>query len=91
MKYREGSCCSKLSKCKELRENDGGIYTEHMVISLSRVTETAVAGSTVCKSIFIVGKMILQILRHHQKPQTNVMNLVLYILKLFNEMLSFGF
>ena len=67
MKYREGSCCSKLSKCKELRENDGGIYTEHMVISLSRVTETAVAGSTVCKSIFIVGKMILQILRHHQK------------------------
>ena len=39
----EPSCCSKLSKCTELREKDGGIYTEHMVISLSRVTETAVA------------------------------------------------
>ena len=35
---------------------DGGIYTEHMVISLSRVTEIAVACSYVCKSIFLCGK-----------------------------------
>ena len=49
---REGSCCSKLSKCWDLRENDG----EHKVISLSRVTETAVACSSVCKSIFLCGK-----------------------------------
>ena len=56
MIYGEGSCCSKLSKCWELREKDGGIYTEHMVISLSRVTEIAVACSSVCKSIFLCGK-----------------------------------
>ena len=56
MIYGEGSCCSKLSKCLEFREMDGGIYTEHMVISLSRVTETAVACSSVCKSIFLCGK-----------------------------------
>ena len=30
-----------------------GVYTEHMVISLSRVTDTAVACSSVCKSIFL--------------------------------------
>ena len=52
----EGSCCSKLSKCWELREKDGGIYTEHMVTSLSRVTEIAVACRFVCKSIFLQGK-----------------------------------
>ena len=46
--YGDGSCISKLSKCWELREKDGGIYTEHMVISLSRVTEIAVACSSVC-------------------------------------------
>ena len=51
--YGKGSCCSKLYKCWELRENDGGIYTGHMVISLSRVTEIAVACSSVCKSIFL--------------------------------------
>ena len=56
MIYGEGSCCSKLSKCWELREKDGGIYTEHIVISLSRVTETAVACSSVCKPIFLCGK-----------------------------------
>ena len=56
MIYGEGSCGSKLSKCWELREKDGGIYTEHTVISLSRVTETAVACSYVCKSIFLCGK-----------------------------------
>ena len=50
----EGSCLliSKLSKCWELREKGEGIYTEHMVISLFRVTETAVACSSVCKSIW---------------------------------------
>ena len=53
MIYDEGSCCSKLSKCWELREKDGGIYTEHMVISLSRGTETVVACSFVCKPIFL--------------------------------------
>ena len=53
---REVSCCSKLSKCWELKEKDWGIYTEHKVISLSRVTETAVACSSVCKSIFLCGK-----------------------------------
>ena len=52
----EGIYCSRLSKCWELREKDGGIYTEHMVISLSRVTETAAACSSVCKSIFLCGK-----------------------------------
>ena len=52
----EGSCCSRLSKCWELREKDGGIYTEHMVIYLSRVTETAAACGSVCKSIFLCGK-----------------------------------
>ena len=56
MIYGDGSCWSKLSKCWELREKDGGIYTERMVISLSRVTETAVACSSVCKSIFLCGK-----------------------------------
>ena len=56
MIYGEGNCCSKLSKCWELREKDGRIYTDHMVISLSRVTETAVACSSVCKSIFLCGK-----------------------------------
>ena len=56
MIYEEGSCCSKLSKCWELREKDGGIYTEHMVISLSGVREIAVACSSVCKSIFRCGK-----------------------------------
>ena len=54
--YGEESCCSKLSKCWELREKDVGIYTEHIVISLSRVTEIAVACSSVCKSIFLCGK-----------------------------------
>ena len=44
---------SKLSKCWEFREKDGGIYTEHMVILLSRVTETAFACSSVYKSIFL--------------------------------------
>ena len=34
---------------------DRGIYTEHMVMSLFRVTETAVACSSVCKSIFLCG------------------------------------
>ena len=52
----EGSRFSKLSKCWGLREKDGGIYTEHMVISLPRLTETAVACSSVCKSIFLCGK-----------------------------------
>ena len=42
-----------------------------MVISLSRVTETAVASSSVCKSIFFVGKMTLQILRHRQRASDN--------------------
>ena len=32
------------------------IYTEPMVISLSRETETEVACSSVCKSIFLCGK-----------------------------------
>ena len=35
---------------------DGGIFTEHMVISLSIVKEIAVACSSVCKSIFLCGK-----------------------------------
>ena len=35
------------------REKDGGIYTEQIVISLSNVTETAVACSSNCKSIFL--------------------------------------
>ena len=48
MLYGEGSCCSKLSKCWKLREKDGGIYTKHMDIPLSRVTETAVACLFVC-------------------------------------------
>ena len=56
MIYRVGSCYSKSSKCWELRAKDGGIYTEHMVISLSRVTEIAVACSSVCKSIILCGK-----------------------------------
>ena len=47
MIYGEESCCSKLSKCWELRDKNGGKYTEHMVIYLSRVTETAVACSSV--------------------------------------------
>ena len=54
--YGEGSCCSKLSKCLELREKDGGIYTEHIVSSLSRVTEIAVDCSSACNSIFLFGK-----------------------------------
>ena len=54
--YGEGSCCSNLPKCWELREKDGGMYTEHIVISLSRATEIAVACSSVCKSIFLCGK-----------------------------------
>ena len=38
-------------------EKKGGeIYREHMVIALSRLTETAVACSYVCKSIFLCGK-----------------------------------
>ena len=53
MIYGEESCCRKISKCWELREKDGGIYTKHMDFSLSRVTETAVACSFVCKSIFL--------------------------------------
>ena len=55
MIYGKGSCRSKLSKCWELREKNEGIYTENMVISLSRLTETAVASSSVCKSIFLLG------------------------------------
>ena len=66
MIYGEGSCCSKLSKCWELREKDGGMYTDHIVISLSRVTERAV----VCSSVF-VGKMILQILQRHLRALDN--------------------
>ena len=54
--YGEGSCGSKLSKCWELRENDEGIYAEHMVFSLFRVTETAVACRSVCKSILLCMK-----------------------------------
>ena len=65
--YGEGSCCSKLSKFWEFREKDGGIYT-----SLSRVTETAVACSSVCKSSFLCGKDDdIQILRHHQRASDN--------------------
>ena len=45
-----------MSNCWELREKDGGIYTEHIVIALSRVTEIAVVCSSVCKSIFLCGK-----------------------------------
>ena len=47
-----------MSKYWELREKDGGIYTEHIVISLLRVTEIAlpVTCSSVCKSIFLCGK-----------------------------------
>ena len=56
MIYGEGSCCSKLSKFWELREKDGGTYTDHVVISLSRVTETAVACIYACKSILLCGK-----------------------------------
>ena len=53
-----------------VKKKGGGIYTKHMVISLSRLTETAVACSSVCKPIF-EGNMILQILRHHQRAQDN--------------------
>ena len=56
MIYREGSCCIDLSKYREVRENDGGIYTEHIDISLSRVTETEKACSSVCISIFLCGQ-----------------------------------
>ena len=41
---------------KRLEYIHGGIYTEHIVISLSRVTEIAVACNSVCKSIFLSGK-----------------------------------
>ena len=39
-----------------VKKKDGGIYREHMAIFLSRMTETAVARSSVCKSIFFCHK-----------------------------------
>ena len=49
----EESSCSKFYKCWELKEKVEGIYTERMVIFLSKVTETAVACSFVCNSILL--------------------------------------
>ena len=82
----EGSCCSKLSKCWELREKDRKIYTEHMVISLSRVTETAV----VCKSIFLCEN---DDFANIEAPPDDARQSVcpeLYVSKPFNEVLSSG-
>ena len=42
-----GSCGSKEFRCSDLKEKEGGIYTEHRVISFSSVTETA----TACRSV----------------------------------------
>ena len=39
-----------------VKRKDEGIYTDHMAISLSRVTETAVSCSSLSKSIFLCGK-----------------------------------
>ena len=50
---RRRSCCSKLSKSWEL-EKDGGIYTEHVFFSLSRVTEIAIACSFNCFSVSVL-------------------------------------
>ena len=47
------------------------IYTEHMLIFLSRVTKTAVACSSVCKSNSLCGKDVSQILRHRQRASDN--------------------
>ena len=43
----DGSCLSKEFRCSDLKEKEGGIYTEHIVISFSSVTETA----TACRSV----------------------------------------
>ena len=42
-KYGEGSCFNKESRCSVFKVIEGGILIEHIVISLSNVTETAVA------------------------------------------------
>ena len=78
MIYIEGRCCSKLSKCWELREKDGGVSTKHMDISLSRVTETAVACSLFVNQSFFCGKDDFTNIEAPHRPQTISMNIVIY-------------